>query len=128
METWQRDYDRMLAAGPPEDPLFTADYTTAVIVENGQSTATEVMAWLRERLGKEATITGDHDENGLYFHITDEVEGVTDEDDAEAAFHALIEGNTFELVMDGFEVDDPYDDEPDWDAIEKDRRIEEDWA
>jgi len=114
--------------GPENIPTFTVTYRTAVIVEKTDATATEVMEYLRDVLGKEATITGDHDEDGLYFHIVDEVEDVTDEDDAEAAFHALIEGNTFELVMDGFEVDEPYDDEPDWDAIAKDRRIEEDWS
>lgn len=110
--------------GPAEAPTYTLTYRTAVIVEKADATASEVLEYLRRVLGKNATLTGDHDEDGLYFHIVDEVEDVTDEEDAEAAFHALIEGNPYALVMDGFEIDEPYNDEPDWDAIAKDRRIE----
>lgn len=110
--------------GPAEEPTCTLTYRTAVIVEKADATASEVLEYLRRVLGKNATITGDHDEDGLYFHIVDEAEDVRDEDDAEAAFRALIDGNTYALVMDGFEVDEPYSGEPDWDAIAKDRRIE----
>ncbi len=110
--------------GPEDTPTTTITYRTAVIVEKADSTASEVLEYLRRVLGENATITGDHDEDGLYFHLVDEIDDVRDEDDAEAAFHALIEGNPYALVMDGFEIDEPYNDEPDWDAIAKDRRIE----
>lgn len=117
-------YDKMLAAGPDEAPLFTVTYRTAVIVENTQSTVSEAMGWLRERLGKDATITGDHDETGLYFHIEDEVEEVTDEDHARETVEGMIAGGEHQMVLDGFDIDAPEDDEPDWMSIAKDRRID----
>lgn len=110
---------------PPEEPTFTVDYSTALIVENTESTATEVMTYLRNTLGKDTTIVGDHDEDGLYFTINGELEEITDDDHARDVFAGLISGSPHLLVMDGFDVTGPEADEPDWDAIAKDRRIEE---
>lgn len=123
----ERSYDRMLAAGPPELPLFTVGYQTQVFAEGPYGSAAQVQAWLRERLGRHAAITFLNEDETVHFAIDDEIEEVENEDHAREVVENLIGGGVHQLVLDGIEIQAPEPDEPDWDAIAKDRRIEEDW-
>lgn len=120
-------YDRMLAAGPPEPPLFTVSYQAQVFAEGPYDNPTQVEAWLREHLGKQATITFLAEDETVHFVIDDEVEEVENEDHAREVVENLIVGGEHQLVLDGIEIQVPEPDEPDGDAIAKDRRIKEDW-
>lgn len=122
-------YDKMLAAGPPEPPTYSVRYETEVFPEGEYLNAGQIEAYLRERLGKSATITAvEHDEVPRYA-VEDYVDDVEHEDDARDEVEKLIgTGGPMMLALDGITVHMPEDDEPDWDAIAKDRKIEEDWS
>jgi|SRR5699024_5361025 len=123
-DTAQRSYERMLAAGPPEPASFTVDFDAEVFAEGPFASPAEVETWLREQLGPAATIRRVEDEETARFTVNDELEDVTDEDDARDALDALITGGPHEMALDGVEIHIPELDEPDWDAIDKDRRLE----
>lgn len=113
---------------PPERPIFTVDYTIEVFAEGPYESAAEVETWLRTQMGKQGTITRLEDEETVRFRIEDFMEEVEGEEHAADLIEDLVCGGPHSLVRDGLEITGPEVDEPDWDAIAKDRRIEEDWA
>lgn len=119
-------YDRMLAAGPPEPPTadVTVEYT--VWVTPGH------LGSLQEVLGGEAhyvntpALEGLREVNGSTL-----VPGVESYEGAEEIVQNLIATHLRNFVdVDNIIVaaEPLEDDEPDWDAAAKDRRIEEDWT
>lgn len=128
----QRSYDRMLAAGPPEPPLFTVTYRAEGFSEKQDASVQEVADWLRKQmLAKDAKVSVRlyEPENIVHFEIEgDTLEEVEDEDHAENTVIDVLGGGPHQLVLDGVFIEWPEADEPDWAAIAKDRRIEEGWA
>lgn len=128
----QRSYDRMLAAGPPEPPLFTVTYRAEGFSEKQDASVQEVADWLRKQmLAKDAKVSVRlyEPENIVHFEIEgDTLEEVEDEDHAENTVIDLLGDGPHQLVLDGVFIEWPEADEPDWAAIAKDRRIEEGWA
>lgn len=122
----QRVHERILRAGPPEPELFTVSYRTEVFAEGPYRNPEQVLAWLRQQLGEGASITFLGEDETVRFAIEDQVEDIEHEDHAREVIENLITGGPHQLVTDDLEIDDPTDDEPDWDAIAKDRRIDED--
>lgn len=127
----ERSYDRMLAAGPPEPATATVDFRATVFAEGPYDSAEQVESWLRERLAKDATVTlvSGPDDETVIFAIEDEVEEAESVEHAEDLVKDLITVGDHDMALEDIEVDDPeaaY--EPDWDTINKDRRLDAmDW-
>lgn len=127
----ERSYDRMLAAGPPEPAKATVNFRATVFAEGPYDSAEQVEAWLRERLTKNATVTltSEPDDETVIFDIGDELEEVESVDYGTDLVNDLIVGGDHDMALKSIEIDDPeaaY--EPDWDAINKDRRLDAmDW-
>ena len=131
-ERAERERDKALAAGPPEPPLFTVTYRAEGFSEKQDASVQEVADWLRKQmLAKDAKVSVRlyEPENIVHFEIEgDTLEEVEDEDHAENTVIDLLGDGPHQLVLDGVFIEWPEADEPDWAAIAKDRRIEEDWA
>lgn len=124
----ERSYDRMLTAGPPEPTTATVDFRATIFAEGPYDSAAQVEAWLRERLTKDATVTlvSEPDNETVIFDIEDELEEVESVDHGTDLVNDLIVGGEHEMAIESIEIDDPeaaY--EPDWDAINKDRQLDE---
>lgn len=126
-ERAQRSYDKMLAAGPPEPPTedVTVGYEVALRWDQEVSILTEV-------LGGEATFAAEPvDDAYRVAKGSTLIEEAASYEEAEEIVHDLIRKHlrhfvdldSAEITAERFEAD-----EPDWDAITKDRKIEEDWA
>lgn len=124
----QRVHERILRAGPPEPELFTVTFRTTVFAEGPYKDYAQVEAWLRERLNTDATISLFDEDETLIIDIEDTIDGIADEDEAREAIENLISGGDHALVIESCEIDNPTEDEPDWDAIIKDRRIDEEFG
>lgn len=125
MNRWQESYDRMLAAGPPDPPTVdvTVDYEVWLQKDQPLTRLTEV-------LGGEAHWAGDETRRDLHRPAegTTFVEEAASYDEAEEIVKDLVLKHLYDFVdMDTLSViaERVEPDEPDWDAIEKDRRIEE---
>lgn len=127
-ERAQRSYDKMLAAGPPEPP--TADVTVEYSVWIDRDSLT--LSGLRQVVGGEAHFASGREGDLIEVKGSTLVEDVESAEEAEEILRNLVTKHLRYLVdLDTLVVtaQDPFEaDEPDWDAIEKDRRIEEDWA
>lgn len=120
-------YDKMLAAGPPEPP--TADVTVeySVWIDREELTLGE----LTRVVGGEAHFASGREGDLIEVKGSTLVEDVESAEEAEEILRRLIapmenvldEDTLVVTAQDPFEVD-----EPDWDAIWKDRKIEEGWA
>lgn len=123
----QRSYDRMLAAGPPEPA--TADVTVEYTVWIDRDHLT--LSGLRQVVGGEAHFASGRDGDLIEVEGSTLVEDVESTEEAEEILRNLLAPLENVVDLDNLVTDaqDPFEvDEPDWDAIEKDRRIEEDWA
>lgn len=127
-ELAQRDYDRMLAAGPPEPSTEDVTVEYEVWLQKDQS-----LTLLTEVLGGEAHWAGDEPQGETHRPAAGStlIEEAASYEEAEEILHDLMREHLRHFVdLDGLVVTaeriEP--DEPDWDAIMKDRRIEEDRA
>lgn len=131
-ERAEREHDRMLMAGPPEPKTFTVTYRAEGYSELQGASVEKVAAWLRTKMQSEnARVSAwlDEADNTVCFEVeADTLEEVTDEDQAKDIVTDVLGGGPHQLVLDLVDVAGPEADEPDWDAITKDRRIEEDWT
>lgn len=127
-ELAERERDRMLMAGPPEPPTFTVTYKAEGFSELQDASVQKVADWLRTQVqSKDAKVSAwlDEADNTVYFEVEgDTVEEVEDEDQAESSVIDVLGDGPHQLVLDGVSVEWPEPDEPDWDAIAKDRRID----
>lgn len=122
----ERAYDRMLAAGPPEPATATVDVRARLFAEGPYDNPAQVETWLREQLGADETITFIEEDDTVHFDIETFVEEAESLDHARELFENLATGGPHDLVIEDIDIDDPEDAyEPDWDAINKDRRIDE---
>lgn len=129
----QRSYERMLAAGPPEPPLFTVGYIAEVAVGDDTTDAQKLEADLRERLGKDVVMERleDHPDDLVGYEVSGELEDIQDADDASSTFAALLVDTSdpgikarWSVIEFDASVPDPEDEEPDWYDIERDRQLE----
>lgn len=119
-------YERPI--NPPEPKL--TDLT--VNVQGYALAGGETLEAITRATGGEAHWAGEVDSDGYReFHASTVVEDVEDYDTAEDIVHNLL----VESVEDIVDIDNTIitaerieDDGPDWDAIDKDRRIEEDYG
>lgn len=123
----ERSYDRMLAAGPPEPATATVNFRATVFAEGAYDSDAQVEAWLRERLSKDATITltSKPGDETVTFDVEDELEEIESVDHGIDVVENLLTGGDHDMAVLSSEIDDPeaaY--EPDWDAINKDRRLD----
>lgn len=125
----ERSHDRMLAAGPPEPATATVSFRANVFAEGPYNSAAQVEAWLRERLAKDATVTLTSEDETVAFYVEDEVEEAESVEHAQDLVNDMIIGGEHDMALADIEVDDPEEAyEPDWDAINKDRRLDAmDW-
>lgn len=122
----ERAYDRMLAAGPPEPATETVGVRARLFAEGPYDNPDQVETWLREQLGADETITFIEEDDTVHFDIETFVEEAESLDHARELFENLATGGPHDLVIEDIDIDDPEDAyEPDWDAINKDRRIDE---
>lgn len=127
IERAERSYDRMLAAGPPEPPVADATVEYSMWIDREECTLKELTA----QIGGEAHFASGRDNGWIEVKGSTLVEDVESAEDAEEVLRSLLaplgdvldEDSLVTTAQGPFEID-----EPDWDAIEKDRRIEEDWA
>lgn len=120
---------------PPEIPTFTVTYRASGYSEREGASVEKVADWLRERMqDKSARVSASLDTETtphvVCFEVShDTVEEIEDENDAERAVLDILGGGEHQLVVDSIVIDTPEDDdEPDWLAIAKDRKIEEEWS
>ena len=126
-ERAERSYDKMLAAGPPEPPVADTTVEYSVWIDREVCTLKDLTA----QIGGEAHFASGRDNGWIEVKGSTLVEDVESAEDAEEILRSLLAPLENVVDMDGLvtTAQDPFEvDEPDWDAIEKDRRIEEGWA
>lgn len=125
MERWQKSYDRMLAAGPPEPPVADVTVEYSVWIDSDALT----LSGLRAVVGGEAAFASGREGDMIEVKGSTLVEDVESAEEAEEILRNLVTKHLRYLVdLDTLvvTVEEPEADEPDWDAIEKDRRLEMD--
>ena len=120
-------YDKMLAAGPPEPRLADVTVEYSVWIDRDSLT----LSGLRQVVGGEAHLASGREGDMIEVKGSTLVEDVESAEEAEDILRRLLA--PLENVLDEdtlvVTVQDPFEaDEPDWDAIWKDRKIEEGWA
>ena len=125
-ERAERERDKALAAGPPEPPTADVIVEYTVWIDREELTLPELIA----QVGGEASFASGRDNGWIEVRGSTIIEEVESVEDAEEILRSLMAPMENVLDLDDLviEVQDPTPDEPDWDAIAKDRRIEEDWA
>src|SRR5699024_2455118 len=125
-ERAERERDKALAAGPPEPPTFDVMVEYMVWIDREECTLPDLI----KRIGGEAHFASGRDNGWIEVKGSTLIEEVRSEEDAEEVLRSLLHPMRTVVDLDDLviEVQDPTPDEPDWDAIAKDRRIEEDWA
>lgn len=122
-ERAHREHDKVLAAGPPEPPTadVTVEYT--VWIDREETTLPE----LTKAVGGEAAFASGRENGWIEVKGSTLVEDVESVEEAKDVLRALLDsmGDTVDMDTLITSPQDPFEvDEPDWDAIEKDRRIE----